>query len=544
MSTIEATLLPESGLPDSGFVTSANPLQAPLDALTRRAREQAALFEFTDRLHHARELPEIYEAALDSILNALDCDRASILLFDEAGVMQFVAWRGLSDAYREAASGHSPWQQSEFDPRPFGIEDVIQAELDPTLKSVIIQEGIRALGFIPLVTGGRLIGKFMVYYDIPHTFGDEELALALTIGRQIAFGVERERVEANCRLQEAGQALLAAIVSSSGDAIVSKDLNGIVTSWNAAAEAIYGWKAEEIIGRSKALVIPPDLPNELTSILERVRSGKPIEHYETRRVRKDGTYIDVEISVSPVRDGQGRIMGAATIVRDVSERLRTERELKQRQAEVEALNVRLKRSMQETHHRVKNNLQIISAMVDMQTIEHLHEGAIPVKEFERLNTHIRTLALMHDLLTKSVRENEEEQRVSSREALGRLLGLLEKISGNRLLQADVEDVELLSKQVVTLSLALNELVSNAVKHAAGDVEVRFLVQGPVAELSVYDDGPGFPAGFDPMTAAHTGLELVLGLVDSDLKGTVEFENRTGGGACVHVRFPLPDKEET
>lgn len=638
--------------------------------IARRAREQAALFEFTSRLHRAREMPEIYEAALNAIQDGIGCDRASILLFDEVGVMRFVAWRGLSDAYRAAASGHSPWQQGEIGSVPFGIEDITHDTLAEPLKSVIIQEGISALGFIPLVASGRLIGKFMVYYNSPHIFGDEEFYLALTIGRQIAFAVERERIEAlrfravqaqqksEERLQnifdqstagiaqvdktgrfvlanqrfceitgysaeelqektchelthpedqacdremfekalqerapyiiekryirpdgtvvwvrnsvseiketsgdsqhllavsiditehkrrEQGQALLAAIVNSSEDAIVSKDLNGIVTSWNASAERIYGWKAEEIIGQSKALVIPPDLPGELPYILERIRAGRPIEHYETRRVRKDGTLIDVDISVSPVRDGQGQIVGAATIVRDITERRRTERELKQRQAEVEALNLRLKRAMQETHHRVKNNLQVISAMVDMQTIEHLGEGTIPVKEFERLNTHIRTLSLMHDLLTKSVRENEEQQRVSSQEALGRLLGLLEKVSGGRPIPTHLENVELLSKQIVTLSLTLNELVSNAVKHAAGDVEVRFEVRGPLAELSVSDDGPGFPPGFDPMTAAHTGLDLVLGLVDSDLKGTVIFENRVGGGACVRVTFPLPEQEES
>ena len=169
---------------------------------------------------------------------------------------------------------------------------------------------------------------------------------------------------------EAEQALLAAIVSSSEDAIVSKDLNGIVTSWNQAAERIYGWKAEEIIGKSKALVIPPELPNELSNILRQVRAGEKIEHYETRRVRKDGRLIDVAISVSPIKTSQGEIVGAATIVRDITERKRIEREIQQKHAEVEALNARLRRAMIETHHRVKNNLQVISAMIEMQMLEH------------------------------------------------------------------------------------------------------------------------------------------------------------------------------
>src|SRR5579871_841474 len=180
------------------------------------------------------------------------------------------------------------------------------------------------------------------------------------------------------------QALLAAIVASSEDAIVSKDLNGIVTSWNQAAERIYGWQAEEIIGKSKGLVIPPDRPNELASILEKIRAGERIEHYETQRLRKDGTRIDVAISVSPVKDAEGQIIGAATIVRDITERKHIERELQQKHAEIESLNVRLRRAMIETHHRVKNNLQVVGAMIDMQMLEHKGEKTVSLEDHRQL----------------------------------------------------------------------------------------------------------------------------------------------------------------
>lgn len=334
------------------------------------------------------------------------------------------------------------------------------------------------------------------------------------------------------------QALLAAIVNSSEDAIVSKDLNGIVTSWNRAAERIYGWKAEEIIGRSKALVIPPDLPDELSNILARIRAGEWIEHYETRRMRKDGTIIDVAISISPVRDTNGQITGAATIVRDITERKRSERELQQRKAEVEMLNRRLTRAMQETHHRVKNNLQIVCAMIDMQSIEYIQQGSVPLAELLRLGHHIRTLAIVHDLLTKSIREEEADQRISARVIIGQLLQLLEQTSAGRKIHSTVEEVELLSKQAVTLSLVINELVSNAVKHAAGNVDVSLEAQDGTAELSVSDDGTGFPPDFDPMIQANLGLELVLELVRRDLQGNIAFENKPEGGARVRARFPL------
>lgn len=333
--------------------------------------------------------------------------------------------------------------------------------------------------------------------------------------------------------------MLAAIVSSSEDAIVSKDLNGIVTSWNKAAERIYGWKADEIIGRSKGLVIPPDLPNELPNILARISAGKRIEHYETSRIRKDGRRIEVAISVSPVHNSDGQVIGAATIVRDITESKRIQKELQRRQAEVEALNQRLTRAMQETHHRVKNNLQIISGVIDMQIIEHRLTRTLPIEELERLSKQIRTLALVHDLLTKKIGQNENEQMLSSSAVLERLVALLQETSGTRSIHSQIEDIALTAKQMVALSLIVNELVSNAIKHSGGAVRVSF---GPIecnAELTVCDEGPGFPEQFDAVSQAHTGLELVMSLAETDLKGKATFKNKEEGGAKVVVLFPSP-----
>jgi PAS domain S-box-containing protein len=164
-------------------------------SLTRRVNEQAALYRFTDRLHHAGSPSEVFDAALDSILSALGCDRASILLFDEAGTMRFVAWRGLSDRYRQAVEGHSPWGPGERNPEPITMDDIAASDLPAPLKEVVTGEGIGAFAFIPLVGDGRLLGKFMIYYDAAHAFSEEEVDLALTIGRQLAFGVQRKRAE-------------------------------------------------------------------------------------------------------------------------------------------------------------------------------------------------------------------------------------------------------------------------------------------------------------------------------------------------------------
>src|SRR5688572_6393538 len=120
---------------------------------------------------------------------------------------------------------------------------------------------------------------------------------------------------------------LAAIVESSDDAIVSKDLNGIVQTWNPAAERMLGYTAAEMIGRSIRSIIPPDRQSEEDEVLSRIRRGESIDHYETVRMRKDGSLIDVSLSVAPVRTPDGRIIGASKIARDITEQKAVLREL-------------------------------------------------------------------------------------------------------------------------------------------------------------------------------------------------------------------------
>src|SRR5690349_7803887 len=124
------------------------------------------------------------------------------------------------------------------------------------------------------------------------------------------------------KMPEAAQAYLAAIVESSDDAILSKDLNGIIQSCNAAGERIFGYSAGELIGQPVRVLIPPERQAEEDNILARIRRGERVDHFETVRVRKDGRRIDVSLTVSPVRDATGRIIGASKIARDITEQKR------------------------------------------------------------------------------------------------------------------------------------------------------------------------------------------------------------------------------
>ncbi|HEU4592354.1 MAG TPA: GAF domain-containing protein [Steroidobacteraceae bacterium] len=186
-------------------------LGAPLSELATANRQRDALYELSERLHRAGSAEAIYTAALDAIETALDCDRSSILLFDEAGVMQFVAWHGLSDGYRAAVTGHSPWTPHDAEAAPLAIADIALADLDEGLKATILDEGIQAVAFIPLVVDRRVIGKFMAYFRAPYGFSQEDLAVALAIARQLGFAVRRQRIDAAIAIELAALRSLHAL---------------------------------------------------------------------------------------------------------------------------------------------------------------------------------------------------------------------------------------------------------------------------------------------------------------------------------------------
>src|SRR5215471_1978009 len=128
---------------------------------------------------------------------------------------------------------------------------------------------------------------------------------------------------------EQARLLLASIVESSDDAIIGKDLGGIITAWNAGAERLYGYKPEEVLGRPISVLVPPELPDEVPQILAKIAAGGRVNHYETVRVKKDGSRIHISLTVSPIKDSDGTIIGASAIARDITERKQREERLRE-----------------------------------------------------------------------------------------------------------------------------------------------------------------------------------------------------------------------
>ncbi len=254
---------------------------------------------------------------------------------------------------------------------------------------------------------------------------------------------------------------LAAIVESSDDAIVSKTLAGIVRSWNKGAERVFGYTAEEMIGRSITTVIPPERLGEETSIVARVRKGERIDHYETIRMRKDGTRIHVSLTVSPVKDSTGRIVGASKIARDITEK-------KEKEDRIVML-------MREVNHRVKNQYAVILSMI-RETSNRTRDG----KEFEQqVRERIMALARSHDLLVHA------EWRGATISDL--ILAQIKPFGDETSIAISGPSIVLQPNAVQYLGIAFHELATNSAKYGVFSAE-----RGSITvDWHVGDDGRTF-----------------------------------------------------
>lgn len=237
----------------------------------------------------------------------------------------------------------------------------------------------------------------------------------------------------------------------------------------------------------------------------------------------------VDFIYQPLLEVDGTVSGILVHGVDLTERRHAEQEIK-------ALNARLRRAVTETHHRVKNNLQLISALIDLQSRS--GRETVPMSELVRLGQNIQALGVIHDILTRESSKDGDAVLVPVKGVFEKLLPILQATSGERRILSALDDVLLPGKQATSMALVANELISNAVKHGKGDIELILQVRENTATLEVCDDGPGFDEGFDPRTAAHTGLELIENITRYDLHAETAYLNRPQGGARVVIIFPV------
>jgi PAS domain S-box-containing protein len=300
---------------------------------------------------------------------------------------------------------------------------------------------------------------------------------------------------------------LAAIVESSDDAIISKDLNGIITSWNRGAEQIFGYLAEEVIGKPVTILIPPDRPDEEPTILERLRRGERVDHYETIRRRKDGTLLDVSLTVSPVKNDDGRIIGASKIARNITERKKSEAHIATLAGEAE--------------HRVKNVLATVQATVSLSHADTL-EGLKRV-----IKGRIRALANAYRLFTESRWTGADLDRLIAQE-------LAPYCEENGRAKIDGPGLMLEPNAAQAMAMILHELTTNAVKYGAlstadGYVEVKWseVTDGRTTLRWTEANGPAI----NPPSRQGFGTRMMERMVTAQLRGEIRFEWRPQGLSC-------------
>ena len=266
-------------------------------------------------------------------------------------------------------------------------------------------------------------------------------------------------------------------------------------------------------------------------------SGGSKHTNEFRWVCKSGEALWCEAHSVVIRDAEGKPLGMRGVTLDVSERKRAEEERARHLAEVEMLYEQLQRAMLETHHRVRNSLQIIAALVD---IEAPASGAmVAADKFRRIGGHVRALAAVHQLLTEQAKRDNVAITISAREILTTLVDLVRQTAGNQCIIANIEDVSLSAQQGSSLAVVAHELMTNALKYGRDAIEIRFLVHDDTATLEISDNGPGFDKSFNPAEAGKTGLELVSQVARWDLRAReMRFDTRSEGGGRVTVTIPL------
>jgi PAS domain S-box-containing protein len=351
---------------------------------------------------------------------------------------------------------------------------------------------------------------------------------------------------------ERAHRLLSAIVDSSDDAIISKNLNGIITSWNQSAERLFGYTAEEAIGQPITILIPPDRLGEEPQIISRLKKGERVDHFETIRKRKDGTHLDISLTISPVLDKNGIIVGASKIARDITERKRLETEMRRANHDLQQFAYSASHDLQEPLRSIKIFSELLkerhSAKLDeegLEFLEYLHDGAT------RMEMLVRDL-LTYTQVTKFDRPAEAVDPNNAMDAV--LDGLSSSLSesGGKIVSDSLPPVRI---HISHLTQLFQNLLGNAIKYRSPE---RVLTVDVSAErkngqwiCSVSDNGIGIADEFketifglfrrlhneDEYPGTGLGLAICQRIVDQ-YGGQIWVESKPGQGSV--FRFTIPD----
>jgi PAS domain S-box-containing protein len=347
---------------------------------------------------------------------------------------------------------------------------------------------------------------------------------------------------------ELAQGQLAAIVESNGDAIISRGLDRTILSWNPAAERLFGWTAQEAIGRSMRITTPPEAWGTRDALIERVKRGEMVGSIETVRVRKDGTRFHGEVSYSPVKDAQGKVVSIATVIRDITERKQAEQALRDYTERLESvsrelLEVREKERaaiVRELHDQIGQLLG--AAKLGLQVMRRRGTEAPPHGD---LDESIRTI----DQALEETRTLSADPRPPQLDELGLPAAL--RLYAERLARASRLKLHFAPTRLPALRPQLDatcfrvaqEALQNIVRHAsAKNIWIELSAEGGVLHLTVRDDGMGCDLAAVRSRAKRGDSRGLLNMEEcvALAGGTIEFESGAGNGLKVHADFPLTE----
>jgi PAS domain S-box-containing protein len=375
------------------------------------------------------------------------------------------------------------------------------------------------------------------------------------------FGIKLNKTDFERDNAEEQIQRLANVVMSSDDAIISKTLEGVIKTWNKGAEHIYGYSSEEVVGKNISILAPNHLKEEINQLIEKIKDDERVLHYDTTRIRKDGKEITISVSLSPLFDTSGNLIGISTIARDISQLKKAEEVLKEHLDNLEItvekrtneltnanvlLNTEIKERkkmgneitksleekemlLKEIHHRVKNNLMIISSLLNLQSSYIKDKASQDI--FKESQNRARSMALIHERLYQST----DLKRIDFGEYISSLATELfhtyEADPGFIKLNINVEDVLLDINTAIPLGLIVNELITNSLTHAfpegkRGKINVNFHLKDDHYEFTVKDNGIGFSEDLDFQNTDSLGLQMVTSLTDQ-IDGEIELDRNNG-----------------
>ena len=529
--------------------------------LLRRARELSALLVVTQTATQSLDTEKILNDTLDKSLEILGFEIGYIRILDQkAGGMVVSVARGLSSpeflktvVYLD--SSHRSIGKIVFETRqPYISSDIQKDDKNKFQHGFMLREGIVSAAFVPIMSKNRFLGMMMVGSFKLHGFSQYEIDLLMAFGSQIGTALE------NARLYDEvskGKAYIENLVENAADLIISTNLDDHILTWNRGAEVLFGYRKDEVIGKHLSILLPPDRVHELEEMRAKVQISGALRDIEIRSKKKDGVLIYLSLSVSPIRDLEGKIVGFLRVAKDITEKKRYERRLKE-------LDKMKSDFVSNVSHELRTPLTSIKGSVD-NMLDGL-TGSLNEKQIRYLNriksNTDRLSRLINDLLDLS---RIESGRVEVRPTTLPLTALAEEVAehmkalaAEKLIRIEVPPLDpsvtvWADRDKVTQ--VLMNLIGNAVKFTPQDGKITVALEkngNDYIQISVADTGPGIlpeeqnkifskfyqVANIDKKKPKGSGLGLAISKALVEMHGgKIWMDSEVGKGSTFYFTLP-------